>query len=190
MRSEQKEQTRQRMLQAAAEGFRSQGYGMGVDALAKRAGVTSGAFYVHFGSKAAAFRDAVAFGMDDLLNGVRYFQQEHGPAWWAEFVRFYLGAKRRCDLAQSCSLQTLTPEVARADEATRKLFGDRLQAVADAVLTGPDSPARPRNPAEALAALSALTGAVTLARAVGDEVMATMIAKSAEEHLLRPDMGA
>lgn len=184
MRSEQKEQTRRRMLQAAAEGFRSQGYGIGVDGLAKRAGVTSGAFYVHFGSKAGAFKDAVAYGMDDLLGGVRYFQGEHGAAWWPEFVRFYLGTKRTCDLAQSCTLQTLTPELARADDATRTLFEGQLRAVAEAVVSGPPSPAKPGTLANAMVALSTLIGAVTLARAVVDEPLATLIVEGAERQLL------
>lgn len=190
MRDEQKEQTRQRMLKAAAEGFRRHGYGIGVDALAKRAGVTSGAFYVHFGSKAVAFRDAVVYGMDDLLGGVRHFQQQYGMAWWPEFVRFYLGAKRSCDLAESCSLQTLTPELARTDAGAREVFETRLQAVADAVVAGPSSPARPRSRAEALVALAALIGAVTLARAVADENLAKLIASSTEERLLRQDSDA
>jgi TetR/AcrR family transcriptional repressor of nem operon len=44
------------MIAAASRGFRSNGYaGIGVDGLAKAAGVTSGAFYSHFGSKDAAF---------------------------------------------------------------------------------------------------------------------------------------
>lgn len=184
MRSQQKEQTRQRMLQAAAEGFRSQGYGIGVDGLAKRAGVTSGAFYVHFGSKAGAFQEAVAYGMDDLLNGVRYFQQEHGAAWWPEFVRFYLGVKRTCDLAQSCTLQTLTPELARADDAARQIFEARLNAVAEAVASGPVSPAKPTTVHDALVALASLIGAVTLSRAVADETMAALIAEGVERQLL------
>ena len=184
MRSEQKEQTRLKMLQAAAEGFRSQGYGIGVDGLAKRAGVTSGAFYVHFGSKAEAFREAVAYGMEDLLSGVRHFQHEHGQAWWPEFVRFYLGAKRTCDLAQSCSLQTLTPELARANESVRQLFDAQLRAVADAVASGPQSPGKPQTQTEALVALSSLMGAVTMARALADEPMACLIAQAMEERLL------
>lgn len=184
MRNEQKEQTRQRMRQAAAEGFRSQGYGIGVDGLAKRAGVTSGAFYANFSSKADAFREAVAFGMDELLGGIRYFQQEHGQAWWTEFVRFYLGEKLTCDLAQSCSLQTLTPELARADDATKCLFRAKLQAIAEAVVDGPDSPHKPTTMESALTALSSLIGAVTMARAAGDESMAQAIAKAMRRQLL------
>lgn len=184
MRSEQKEQTRQRMRQAAAEGFRSQGYGIGVDGLAKRAGVTSGAFYAHFGSKADAFREAVAYGMDDLLGGIRYFQQEHGQAWWPEFVRFYLGEKLTCELAQSCSLQTLTPELARADDAAKDVFRSKLQSIAEAVVDGPDSPAKPATQDNALTALASLIGAVTMARAIGDSGMALTVAEAMQQRLL------
>jgi TetR/AcrR family transcriptional regulator, transcriptional repressor for nem operon len=187
MRSEQKEQTRQRMRQAAAEGFRSQGYGIGVDGLAKRAGVTSGAFYANFSSKTEAFREAVAFGMDELLGGIRYFQQEHGQAWWPEFVAFYLGEKLTCDLAQSCSLQTLTPELARADVAARAVFQERLQTIAAAVVDGPDSPAKPATQAGALTALASLIGAVTMARAMGDDQMAHIVATAMRQQLLGTD---
>ena len=41
---EHKEAARAKMLGAAARGFRRRGYGVGVDELAKEAGVTSGAF--------------------------------------------------------------------------------------------------------------------------------------------------
>lgn len=55
-----KEETWRLMLEAAGRAFRSPGYdGIGVDGLAKGAGVTSGAFYAHFGSKAAAFDAAI-----------------------------------------------------------------------------------------------------------------------------------
>ena len=60
-----KEETHQRMLEAVGCGFRDRGYaGIGVDGLAKTAGVTSGAFYAHFGSKGEAFDVALAAGLD------------------------------------------------------------------------------------------------------------------------------
>ena len=66
-----KEESRARILAGAGRGFRGHGYGgLGVDALTKEAGVTSGAFYAHFKSKAEAFRETVAIGMNDLKAGV------------------------------------------------------------------------------------------------------------------------
>ena len=55
---------RQRLVEAAGRGFRTGGFGgAGVDALAKGAGLTSGAFYAHFDSKAEAFRLVVSAGI-------------------------------------------------------------------------------------------------------------------------------
>ena len=184
-RSEQKVQTRQRILESAGRGFRKAGFGgIGVDGLAKEAGLTSGAFYVHFDSKAHAFRESVAQGMAELRGGVLYFQEKHGRAWWPEFVRFYLGYKRTCDLSDSCTLQSLSPEVGRADAAAREAFEAGLREVAAALVGGPASPRAPRDLDAACAALSMLIGAVTLGRAVGSARLSQQIAESAEAALL------
>ena len=186
-RNEKKEQTRQRMVEAAGRGFRQSGFGgMGVDALAKAAGVTSGAFYVHFGSKAQAFHEAVVHGMADLKSGVLYFQTEHGENWWPEFVRFYLGSKRSCYLAESCSLQSLSPEVARSDDAAKEAFESALRDVAQTIVNGPRSPRAPRDIDTAYAALASLIGAVTLARAVQGGAFADQLAQSVGKELLGP----
>lgn len=184
-RHEQKAQTRQRIVEAAGRSFRKGGFGgIGVDGLAKEAGVTSGAFYVHFDSKTGAFREAVAHGMADLKAAIKHHQVTHGHAWWEAFVRFYLGVKRRCDLSESCSLQSLSPEVARAEPGAREAFGQSLRDVALTIVEGPKSPKMPRDVDDAFAALSSLVGAVTLARAVGSEQLADAIAASAGLALL------
>jgi AcrR family transcriptional regulator len=184
-RSEQKLQTRQRILDAAGRGFRKGGFGgIGVDGLAKEAGVTSGAFYVHFDSKAAAFQAAVAQGMADLKQGIRELQATQGRDWWPAFVRFYLGPRRRCGLAESCALQSLAPEVARSDAAARAAFEADLLEVATLVAAGPPSDHAPADVDAALAALATLAGAVTLARSVDDPALAERFAGAAERVLL------
>lgn len=184
-RSEQKLQTRQRILEAAGRGFRKGGFGgIGVDGLAKEAGVTSGAFYTHFDSKAAAFRESVGQGMADLKHGVRHFQASYGATWWTEFVRFYLGAKRKCELPESCALQSLAPEVARSDATARAEFEAELLEVAHLVASGPAATDTPSNVGAALVALATLAGAVTLARAVSDMAVAEQIAGATERVLL------
>ncbi len=104
-----KEETRARILAGAGRAFRSQGYGAaGVDGLARAAGVTSGAFYAHFSSKADAFQEAVVAGMRELGSGIRAVQAEAGLKWVGRFVEFYLSEKRTCDPSESCALQSLT----------------------------------------------------------------------------------
>ena len=184
-RSEQKAKTRQRILEAAGRSFRKGGFGsVGVDGLSKEAGVTSGAFYVHFDSKAAAFRESVVQGVADVVQAVQQLRAEHPKDWWIRFVRFYLGAKRKCDLSESCGLQSLTPEVARADEVSRDAFTAELHKLASAIAAGPRATDAPSTLEESYAALATLIGAVTLARAVNDPTVARKIAATVEQALL------
>lgn len=184
-RTKQKAETRDRILTAAGRGFRKSGYGgAGVDSLAKEAGVTSGAFYVHFESKAVAFRESVIQGMAELKEGVTHYQTKFGRDWWPEFVRFYLGEKRKCDLSESCALQSLAAEVARSDGESREAFESELMNVAAIIAAGPKSIDAPTNVDVACTALATLIGGVTLARAVNDPVMAGRIAEATEWVLL------
>lgn len=184
-RAEQKAQTRQRIVEGAGRAFRRGGYGgTGVDGLAKEAGVTSGAFYVHFDSKGEAFREALRHGMAELRGGILFFQAEHGAAWWPEFVRFYLSVKRSCELAHGCTLQALPAEVARSDQASRAAFEIALREVGQVLVDGPASPRAPKDLESACVALAALVGAVTLARAVDSPAFADQIAAATEATLL------
>jgi AcrR family transcriptional regulator len=174
-----KQEARARMTEAAGRGFRRSGYGgIGVDGLAKEAGVTSGAFYGHFKSKQAAFRAALLEGVDDLRQTVLALQAEHGADWLAIFVDLYLGEKRTCALDASCALQSLTPDVQRADQTAKKEFEDQASRVVDAIALGLSGEPTLRT-ARAWALLSLLTGAVTLARATGDAATGTVIAQAA-----------
>lgn len=173
----QKEQTRERILEAAGRSFRKGGYsGVGVDGLAKEAGVTSGAFYGHFDSKIAAFAATITAGMEQLKSAIEHFQQKHGDKWWPEFAKFYMSQKRTCDLAESCALQSLTPEVGRSDEAIKLLFETELAKIAELASGMPQANEQNKNTiARTWASLAMLIGGVTLARAVTDEKLSKEI---------------
>src|ERR1700741_4884766 len=99
-RSEQKEESRARILEAAGRGFRRHGYGgLGIDGLAREAGVTSGAFYAHFRSKTCAFRDVVTIGVKNLRLAIEHLQSSMGAAWRQNLIDFYMSDRRTCDLA-------------------------------------------------------------------------------------------
>jgi TetR/AcrR family transcriptional regulator, transcriptional repressor for nem operon len=174
-----REESRDRILLGAGRGFRKHGYeGIGVDGLAKEAGVTSGAFYVHFPSKAAAFKEAVQSGMRELREGVEGLQAKLGSSWLEAFIDFYLGSKRTCDLSQACALQSLTPEVVRSDAEVRAVYQAELVAVIDAVAKGLSDGTAAERRSRAWALMSLLSGAVTTARAIDDPTLSAKIAKS------------
>lgn len=173
---EHKQETRARILQAAGLLFRREGYGgSGIDGLTKAAGVTNGAFYGHFKSKGEAFRTALLIGLEELRQAVAGLKAAEGRGWLARFIAFYLGPRRTCDIGESCALQSLSPDVMRADDETRSAFTAELRRIVDEVASGlPDDTAAPREDT-AIALLALLSGGVTLARAVDDPALSDRI---------------
>ncbi len=174
-----KEEARERIVKAAGRGFRKGGFGgIGVDGLAKEAGVTSGAFYGHFSSKNEAFRAVVAAGMDNLVESIRALQTAQGDNWADAFIDRYLGERRTCDLGDACVLQALTPEVSRCSDDIRAAYEATFLKVVDTVAKGLQG----KNPEDkrrrAIALLTILSGGVTLARAVGDPLISEEIANA------------
>lgn len=185
--SEHSEQTRQRILDAAGREFRARGFGgVGVDALAKAAGVTSGAFYSHFRSKAEAFRAVTVAGLERLRKGVAHFRGTYGENWLDAFVTYYLSPGHRQEVADSCALPSLSSGVGRADESTRAAYEAELLQVAAAVANGMagagEGTAAQREAAWPV--LAQLVGGVLLARAVQDEVLAREIADTVRRAVL------
>ncbi len=178
---EHKEHTRERIVEAAERGFKKNGFsGIGVDGLAKEAGVTSGAFYGHFESKQAVFSAALTSGMEAFISAIQQLKNEMPDQWWEAFVRIYLGQKRICDLAEGCALQTLAPEIGRSDIETKALFERELLKLANQIA---------ENKGEASldatwANLAALVGGVTLARAVADKKLSEQIAMAVSKVVL------
>ena len=173
-----KEKTHQRILQSIQKSFRKQGYdGAGVDGLATAAGVTSGAFYSHFGSKAEAFRETVAEGVHQFYEAVEHYQNKYGDTWLEEFAAFYLGEKRNCDLSESCTLQSLTSEVARSESKTRAVFQAELLKATETFSAGMENTNKHISN-DAWSTIAMLIGGATLARAVKDKKLADEIANA------------
>lgn len=176
-KADHRDEAGKRLLGAIGRGFRKYGYGgVGVDGLAKEAGVTSGAFYGHFSSKVDAFEQAVVAGLQELRDGVAKTQADLGDAWIETFVDFYLGYKRTCDLNDACALQTLTPEVVRASDAVRGRYEAALEEVVKQVAAGLPQTTLDQRIDCAWVFLSLLSGAVTTARALQNNAMSDRVA--------------
>jgi len=177
---------RTRILEAAGRGFRRLGFGgIGVDGLAKEAGVTSGAFYGHFPSKAEAFKAAAVEGLVHLREGVEALQASAGEGWFEKFVDFYMNVRRTCDLGESCALQSLTPEVARADRPTKAAYEAELVRVVEAVAEGLPKGTLAARRKTAWAVLSVLSGGVSIARSAADPRIGAQIAAGVKNAALK-----
>lgn len=177
---QRKAETHKALLTASSRAFRSEGYsGVGVDAIAKAAGATSGAFYAHLGSKDGAFHAALELGLNEVIETVPAYQEQHGAGWIESFARYYLGAAHRRDRACGCAMTAMSPDVARADAETRALYDRKMQQIAGLIAEGlPGSPSD-RLP-RAWAFLSVLIGALTTARALSEEGLAEAVTAAAQ----------
>jgi len=177
-----KQLTHRKMLDAASMGFRRNGYaGIGVDGIAKAAGVTSGAFYAHFGSKDKAFKTALDVGLDEVIDTLPKMQNESGDNWVEVFIDYYLGQTHRDDLACGCAMTTLSPEVVRASEELHENYENKMKVIAELIAHGLKGGEIKERIAKAWALLGILTGGLTMARAVKTQEASDEIARSIRE---------
>ena len=178
--AEHKQQTRDAILDAAGRIFRAGGYGgAGIDALTKAAGVTNGAFYGHFKTKSEAFRTVVAQGIGGLTAKVDHLQSKHGAAWLPVFVDLYLGEYVICHLGEACALPLLSTEVARADDEIRDVFEGEFRKLVGVMAAGLDGRTE-----TAIAILTMLSGAATVARAILDPTLRRQVTQTVRAAVL------
>jgi len=181
-----KEQTHERVLDAASQSFRAHGFaGVGVDSIAKAAGVTSGAFYAHLGSKDGAFRAALERGLDEVIEAIPQYQREHGTDWVKAFSDYYVGKAHRDDLACGCAMTTLSPEVARSEPEVKTIYETKMKKIVGLIANGLEGGDSEDCLARAWGLLGVLTGGLTLARSVRSRKAAEQIAASVKHVALQ-----
>src|SRR5436305_7450518 len=120
--------SRQRIMAVAAERFRADGIAAsGLAGIMSDAGLTNGAFYPHFQSKAALIRESLAAAMEDQSRLVAGLIGEGGLE---AVIAAYLSPEHRDNPETGCTLAALLPELARQPLETRQVYMERLlQAV-------------------------------------------------------------
>ncbi|KGF82934.1 hypothetical protein IA69_04165 [Massilia sp. JS1662] len=170
----------QRILEEAGRLFRERGFaGVSVGEIMKATGLTHGPFYNHFASKEALMAEALA----DLSSRTHAdFDRVVADQGIAAYLDLYL-SRRHVDSAGAGCLMTALAADAAKEPATRGPFTAHVKGAIDRLMralpgkrrTGASAHADAR--ADAILALAAMVGAVTLARAVedpalGDEILA------------------
>jgi TetR/AcrR family transcriptional repressor of nem operon len=164
---DQKQATRQRILEAAGRRFKQDGIdGAGVAALMADAGLTNGAFYAHFDSK----EDLVANVLADQLHAQRQSVDAESPdrAGLEAFIRSYLSPEHRDQPADGCPSAALLDEIARRPAATRQVFTDELMGVVDDIAARLDPTDVAAARVDALTIFGLMVGTLQLARTLTD----------------------
>ena len=177
-------ESRERIIDAASALFRAKGFdGIGVADIMKAADLTHGGFYGHFASK------------DDLVTEASRRSMARAAANWervvatapdkpyAALLDHYLSPRHRDDPGRGCAFAALSNDARRCGTGVRKAFAEGLApllAILTNALPGFSKTSRRR---KAVAAMAALVGALTLARAVDDEALSNEILEAVRHEL-------
>ncbi|TQJ93359.1 TetR/AcrR family transcriptional regulator [Achromobacter sp. SLBN-14] len=185
MSASRKEQSHERIVDAAARAIRRAGYsGVGVADVMKEAGLTHGGFYAHFPSRdallAAAMERAGQDGAARLSQNMARRRAE-GASPLRAWVEAYLSDAHLAGCERGCPVAALASEIPRQSDDVREVAASRVQRLMEAVQQV--LPAQAGEHAAA-AVLSTLVGALQLARALGDNPRGRAVLASARKAVL------
>jgi TetR/AcrR family transcriptional regulator, transcriptional repressor for nem operon len=175
-----REATRRHIVEVASRQFRENGVAAaGIAGIMSAAGLTNGAFYLHFDSK------------EDLVHAVLGDERERGlennlrgDVGLEESIRNYLASRHRDNAGSGCPTAALVAEIARHPAKTREIFTKKVEEIIDLIaghLRHGSTAGRRR---KATAIYGVIVGSLQLARAVNDRKLSDEILENAIESAL------
>ena len=169
--AEHKQQTRERIVRAAARRFRSRGSeGAAIGELMRDLRLTHGGFYRHFGSKEELFVEA--FEHDDVFHRVAEAIEQAPPGTELKaLIDTYLDIEHCNNAADGCAVTALASELARRPTGSRarlafeRVLKARTRRMAK-YMPGATEDERVR---KARMLMSGMAGTLTVARVLNDD---------------------
>ena len=177
-----KEQSRERILRAAARAIRKHGYeGVGVADVMQEAGLTHGGFYAHFESRDALLAAAVEqAGAESTENLGRAIAAARPGGELMALIDTYLDDRHVTapERGLGCAIAAAGSEVPRQQAEVRRAASRRIKDIIG--LVERQFPERDKAAAheKAMGIVASMVGALMLARAVDDAQLSRAIRKS------------
>lgn len=180
-----KEETHERIVEAAARAIRRHGYaGLGVADVMKDAGLTHGGFYAHFESRDALLVEALErAGRESADHVARSAAQRaaRGISPFRALVETYLGDRHLVSMDSGCPVAALGSDMPRQSELVREASAQRVRRLVDRVTT-----ALPETHLAAAGVITGtLVGSLQLARALGNTTEGRALLAGARQALLQ-----
>lgn len=178
-----KAETRRHILEVASKRFRQDGISAaGIAGIMGEAGLTNGAFYLHFKSKEELVREALSRAIEEQQHRVE--ESLRAASELEGVIRTYLSLDHLKSPACGCPSAALLPEVARQSTPTRQAYEDGINSyllVLAPLIPEADAAVANRR---ATAIFALMVGTLQYARAVTDIAAAERILESGVEAAL------
>jgi TetR/AcrR family transcriptional repressor of nem operon len=168
--AEHKQRTREMLLKEAARAIRSEGpQRVGVAAIMGKLKLTHGGFYAHFKSKDELIAQAIEamFSETEQRLNKLLADKPAGEAL-AEYVDFYLSPRHRADRGRGCPIPALSAEVPHLTPHARRAFATGVAGIGRTLAGLLREIGDPQPRQSALSLVAELSGAVALARCMGE----------------------
>jgi TetR/AcrR family transcriptional regulator, transcriptional repressor for nem operon len=178
-----KETTRQHIVDVASRRFREGGVAaVGIAGIMSDAGLTNGAFYVHFDSKEDLVRAVFTDALERRDRGLQGNLERNESL--KETIRDYLSVRHRDHAGSGCPTAAMVAEIARHPEETQDVFTTSVERIvlliADRLRNGSLAERRRK----AIAIYGMMVGSLQMARAVNNTKLSGEILENALEGAL------
>ena len=169
--ADHKQQTRERIVRAAARRFRRRGSeGTGIGDLMRDLRLTHGGFYRHFDSKEGLFAEAFEHSLTEVGDRVIRAIESAAPGGELKaLIDAYLDIRHCDDVAGGCPVAALASEVARRPRGARGPFQQALRAHISRMAHYVPAKTEEERRGKAIALFSGMAGTLAVARAFTDE---------------------
>lgn len=165
VKKEQSDANRAALLKAAGPLFREKGIdGVGVAELCKSAGLTHGALYSHFESKAALAAEALTEGhkasakrMEDAIGATPSLK---------EIIDFYVSPRHRESVQHCCPLLAASSEAARQERVFQESYVAAFKDICETLEHGSARTGKKANATDSMVLAASMIGIVAVARAL------------------------
>lgn len=177
-------ENREAVLNTASRLFRERGFdGIGIKDVMESAGLTQGAFYKQFASKEDLMAQASGRAFEDAASRFMAAVAANPEDPLGAATAYYLGMEHRDEKLGVCPIVGLAADAARQGDDVKASFETGIKALLE-VLDRLIAEAHDEQPdGKAMAVLSTMVGAVTLARAVNDRNLAQAFLDAAAEQV-------
>ncbi|GGT03245.1 TetR/AcrR family transcriptional regulator [Streptomyces chromofuscus] len=180
----EKAATRERVLRITSRKIRAEGVTRpGIAELMNEAGLTHGGFYKHFRSRDDLINQAAAFALAEGTAKMERSARKNEQDPRAGLIEAYLAKQHRDAPATGCALVSLGAAAGRGDQRFKEAYEKQVRTYLD-LIAGLDDNAEDAR-AEAMLTLSALVGAVLMARAVDDQRFSNELLETVTAQLSR-----